>query len=164
MKTDKPVKRKEFDEITAIVTKLQKRTRNAKARLLDLEIKTKDIDDLIERKVSESYKNKVQRLVLKACESLQADVQQNVLNKVESGYLNFINNLVESGISATITKNVRWKTKVFKNNDVNIKRLVSMYDKGWRIAFYGKLGNSQDEIVIMDKPKTKESTNKEGLK
>lgn len=154
MNTERLTKSKEMLELESTIRIISKRSKNTKARLLDLEIKQKELENQMSLKIKEHMTEKIRKVIIKESEITSKDILSEVLRKVENGYLAFINKIVAASIAATISKKIMFETKIFKNSDINVKNILKLYDKGWRIAFYGKLGNRPDEIVILDKPKS----------
>jgi len=139
-----------------------KKFRRYKLRMADFEMAVKGIDPIISAKVKEYLGLKIKRLVLKATDTVKDEIYKDVMTDIHNGYLDFVSNMAGSQIRHVIEKKVIWKTKTFKLNDCGVFKIREMYEKGWKIAFFGKL-SGDEEVMIFEKPSVAE-LNKKPLK
>jgi L-lactate utilization protein LutB len=156
------VKAKELEavktDLEGQIETLSTRLKTAKARILQLEADNQSLDEKIRAAMTEFIEKKLKRTALKALDAMMQQVHDDIMNKATNQLFSMIESIAHSVVKSHIDKKVRWKVKKFVGSEIEVSKILVLYDSGWRVSFYGKL-KGDEEILLMEKPVTQENEN-----
>ena len=146
------MKSEEYKKLKSIVNK---KTSKIKIEVDELQIKLDELDELVEEKTRKVIKRKLIKQVIEAIQTDLEALERRMLDKVASGYYEYIRTQTDAIIKTEFKKGINFKHKVIHGDVAHSHDTMGMMNNGWRLIYIGPLqyeAGKRKDVFIFEKP------------
>lgn len=139
---------------------INKKTSKLKIEIDEMQIKTDELDELVEEKTRKVIKKKLIDQVIKAIQTDLESLEQRMLDKVATRYYEYIRTQTNAVIKSEFKKGINFKHKVIHSDVAHSHDTVGMMNNGWRLIYIGPLRfepGKRQSVFIFEKPVKRKS-------
>lgn len=151
------MKKNDYDILNS---RIKKKFSRLKIEVDEHSIKLDELDELVETKTKKVIKRKLIKQVIEAIQTDLEALEQRMLDKVASGYYEYVRTQTDAIIKTEFKKGINFKHKVIYSDVAHSHDTMGMMNDGWRLVYIGPLqfdpGKRRD-VFIFEKPVERKS-------